>query len=121
MRKLSVCLSIVLIGTAIVSNASASDFKNLMESMSKADITYERVGHYTRPFKVMKHKKEDIYFLEQQVNYEYSRIKDEGNNKISVNEFPSGWTINGTWVYSKNGALCKISHEQGGMFMTWNC
>ena len=48
-------------------------------------------------------------------------ILARGNNQISVNDFPMNWTINGTWTFSKDGAQCKIDHEDGGMIMTWKC
>jgi hypothetical protein len=101
------------------SGLRASEFTDIMNSMQNAKITYERIGHYTRPFKVF--KKGDNWILEQQKNYKSSKIKDEGNNKISVNNFPYNWTINGTWTFSKDGAQCKIDHDDGGMVMTWKC
>ena len=101
------------------SGLRASEFTDIMISMQNAEITYERIGHYTRPFKVFKNG--DDWMLEQQQNFKKSEIKDEGNNKISVNDFPSNWTINGTWTFSKDGAQCKIDHDDGGMIMTWKC
>ena len=101
------------------SGLRASEFTDIMNSMQNAEITYERLNHYTRPFKVFKDG--DDWMLENQNNYKRSAIVDEGNNKISVNDFPMNWTINGTWTFSKDGAQCKIDHEDGGMIMTWKC
>ena len=101
------------------SGLRADAFTDIMNSMQNGKITYERIGEYTRPFKVFKNG--DDWILEQQENYESSEIKDEGNNKISVNDFPFNWTVNGTWTFSKDGTQCKINHDDGGMIMTWKC
>ena len=94
-------------------------FEKIMNLMNGADIIYERIGHYERPFKVM--KKPSAWILRQMNNYEESPIKDEGKNKISVNDFPSNWTINGTWMFKKTDKKCRIDHLDGGMVMRWNC
>jgi hypothetical protein len=119
MTKLLTTMASFLVIVFASSGLRASEFTDIMNSMQNAEIEYERIGHYYRPFKVF--KKGDDWILEQQENYESSEIKDEGNNKISVNDFPSNWTINGTWTFSKDGAKCKIDHDDGGMVMTWNC
>ena len=94
-------------------------FEEIMSLMKGADITYERVGHYKRPFKVLKDG--DDWMLENQKNWKSSPIKKKGNNKFSTTQFPASWTINGTWTFSKNGSKCRIDHEDGGMVMRWAC
>lgn len=63
-----------------------SDFIVIITLLEIKDITYERIGQYTSPFKIFKDG--DGWVLEQQENFNNSKIKDEGNNKISVNDFP---------------------------------
>jgi hypothetical protein len=94
-------------------------FEDIMNLMNGSNITYERIGHYERPFKVI--KKSEKWILRQMENYQQSSIKDEGDNKISVNSFPSNWTINGTWLFTKTNNKCRIVHTGGGMVMRWNC
>ena len=103
-------------------NSSAADdegFKKMMALMTGADITYERVGHYERPFKVLVEGGD--WILEQQINYQRSTIRSAGDKKISVNDFPHNWVINGTWTFSQDGGRCKIEHADGGMVMRWEC
>ena len=107
---------------AFPTSASADEimpFEKIMNLMNEANITYERIGRYKRPFKVI--KKSDGWILRQMKNYKESRIKDEGKNKISVNDFPSNWTVNGTWSFKKTNNKCRIDHTNGGMVMRWNC
>ena len=94
-------------------------FEKIMKLMTAGDITYERIGYYERPFKVI--KKSDGWILSQMQNFKQSSIKDEGDNKISVNDFPHNWTVNGTWTFKKVDAKCRIDHKNGGMVMRWNC
>ena len=100
-------------------------FEIIMALMEGAEISYERVGHYSGvPFKVF--KKDGVWILEQQRNLNSSPIKSAGDNKISVNDFPRRWTINGTWKFSKNGNRCRIDHLGDGvssdtMVMDWKC
>ena len=97
----------------------AAEFKEIMKSMEKSKIKLEFV-YGDRPFKVLKDG--DNWILEQQINYETSTLKDEGNNKISMNDFPSYWPINGTWAFSKNGSQCKITHtSETDTTMSWEC
>ena len=94
-------------------------FAEIMSLMEGADITYERIGHYKRPFKVFKKGKH--WILKQTKANKQSRIKDAGENKISATYFPPGWTVNGTWVFKKIDDKCRIDHAKGGMVMRWDC
>jgi hypothetical protein len=82
-------------------------------------LSFLMLPAYERPFKVI--KKSETWILRQMENYQQSSIKDEGDNKISVNSFPSNWTINGTWLFTKTNNKCRIVHTGGGMVMRWNC
>ena len=120
MKKFSV---LALLSLFVLPASASADgvipFEKIMNLMNGADITYERIGRYERPFKVI--KKPSAWILRQMNNYEQSPIKDEGNNKMSVNDFPPNWTINGTWTFKKDVKKCRIDHSDGGMEMRWNC
>ena len=120
MKKFSVfALLSLFVLPASASVDAIIPFEKIMNLMNGANITYERIGRYERPFKVM--KRSSAWILRQMKNHKESPIKDEGKNKISVNDFPPNWTINGTWTFKKNGKKCRIDHSDGGMVMRWNC
>ena len=115
-RSVSVLILLLITGPTAASDFS---FENIMKFGENKKITYEREGYYTRPFKIFRDGSD--WILEQQENYESSSIKDKGNNKFLTIGFPSNWTVNGTWMFSKNGDKCRIDHEDGGMNMKWAC
>ena len=100
-------------------------FEKIMSLMNGADIRYERVSHYSNVrFKVF--KKSDAWILQNRKNRTRGTIESAGDNKISVKDFPSNWTILGTWKFSKNGDRCRIDHTNDGksldqMNMIWDC
>jgi hypothetical protein len=106
-----------------VSAEEVFPFENIMKLMHESEITYERIGHYKRPFKVIKKSdnQKTKWYLKQMKNLKQSRIWDKGDNKIKVNGFPDGWTVNGTWLFTKSNNECRIDHTGGGMVMRWNC
>ena len=48
-------------------------------------------------------------------------MQDEGDSKISFNNFPANWPINGSWKFNKDGKKCMIKHESYDAIMKWNC
>ena len=114
--------SLVLIFILLSSKSYSKDvveFEKIMQLMDGAKITYERIGKYKRPMKV--YKKKNSWTIKQTIKGFTSKIKSAGDSKISFNDFPSGWTINGTWEFSRNENNCKIDHVKGGMVMRWKC
>ena len=105
---------------AIPANSKdVTPFEDIMALMEGADITYERIGKYTRPFKLK--KTGERWKLTQTQKGVSSKVKDAGPNQISVNGFPYGWTVNGTWTFKKSDKKCRIDHKKGGMVMRWDC
>ncbi len=98
---------------------SSAEFEKMMALMDGADITYERIGYYTRPMKV--YKKNGDWIIKQTVKNEISKIEYEGGNQISFNGFPYNWPQNGTWKFSQDGSQCQIDHVEGGRVMRWSC
>ena len=99
-------------------SSGVTPFSDIMKLMEDKDIKLSFSGGF-RPFKVFKDG--DKWILEQQLNYENSVIVDAGDNKITVDGFPGGWVINGTWKFSKDGNKCRIDHTSDSAIMAWNC
>ena len=86
MKKFSV---LALLSLFVLPASASADgvipFEKIMNLMNGADITYERIGRYERPFKVI--KKPSAWILRQMNNYEQSPIKDEGTIKYLLTTF----------------------------------
>ena len=58
-----------------------TQFKDIMSLMEGANVTYERIGKYERPFKVT--KKGDRWIFKQMKNFKKSPIKDAGIGQLT--------------------------------------
>ena len=113
-----------------LTNTSYADevikFEKIMALMKGADIRYEREGHYSDiPFELT--KPDDDWEFQNMNNSHWGIIVSAGDNKILIKDFPSGWTIMGTWKFSKDGNRCRIDHTltdsygSAPMNMKWKC
>tara|TARA_B100001123_G_C14817343_1_gene830741 strand:- start:127 stop:519 length:393 start_codon:yes stop_codon:yes gene_type:complete len=113
----SLGLSLLAINTPVKAD-DVTPFSEIMKLMQNKAIELDYIHGY-RPFKVFKDG--DEWILEQQENYEKSVIVDAGDNKITADDFPMNWPINGTWKFSKDGNKCRIDHTSDSAIMKWNC
>ena len=98
--------------------AAAGGFAEMIKGMENAEITLTFSGG-KRPFKTKKVGNE--WRMVQQMNLQYSEIKDLGKNRLSLNDFPSNWPINGNYKFIRDGSSCRIDQESGNATMEWKC
>ena len=106
---------------SVVYSSEILSFEAIMSSMVDKDITYTgSFNHGDRPMKVFNKNKK--WIMENTMFSESSEIKPAGDNKISMNDYPSNWEINGTWGFKKIDGKCKINHGfDGNLEMYWSC
>ena len=113
-------VSIFLAIPNIVMSQGIIKFNDLMTLMENKSITYTGSHHDDRPMRVT--KEGGKWYMEQTEKGEVSEITPDGENKISMTEYPSNWIINGTWKFSKYGKKCQINHtDEKELTMYWEC
>ena len=86
----------------------------------EGEITLTGASFGDRPMKVT--KEDGKWQMEQTEAGEVSGIVSGGENKITMEDYPSNWIINGTWKFSKSGNKCQINHlDDKDLTMYWKC
>ena len=96
---------------------SVKDFNWIMNSMSKVVEIDNGDG---QPFKINKNG-DGKWQAEHQTNGTASVIVSLGGQKIEIEDFPSNWWMNGTWIFSLKDNDCQLMHEGTERKMEWEC
>lgn len=97
------------------------DFESLMVSLSKKKHLFS--GLTTNSYWSFKKISSDGKWSVKNLNNGFgSEVISLGKNKIGMETFPDGWTINGIFVVTISSSGCKLTQERDkSIVLEWNC
>ena len=97
--------------------ASVKDFNWIINSISKSGEIDNGDG---QPFVINKNK-DGKWRAQHKWNGKSSVIVSLGGKKMEMDDFPSDWWMNGTWIFSMEDNDCQLMHEDTENKMKWKC